>query len=84
MISKWLFEALKQFEKMPNALRQALLLTDGENDDSDEEQLNDVLQGCEGVFQCDCRGVGTNWQVKQLQKYPQNYWELPTLSPMRQ
>ncbi|MDF5733951.1 MAG: VWA domain-containing protein [Rhizonema sp. PD38] len=68
VISKWLFEALKQFEKMPNALRQALLLTDGQNDDSDEKQLNDVLQGCEGVFQCDCRGVGTNWQVKQLQK----------------
>ncbi len=67
VISKWLFEALKQFEKMPNALRQALLLTDGQNDDSDEKHLNDVLQACEGLFQCDCRGVGTDWQVKQLQ-----------------
>ncbi|MBR8839879.1 MAG: VWA domain-containing protein [Stigonema ocellatum SAG 48.90 = DSM 106950] len=68
VISKWLFEALKQFERMPNAVRQALLLTDGQNDDSDEKQLNAVLRGCEGVFQCDCRGVGTNWQVKQLQE----------------
>ena len=67
VISKWLFEALKQFEKMPNALRQGLLLTDGQNDDSDEKQLNQVLQACEGVFQCDCRGVGTDWRVKQLQ-----------------
>ncbi len=66
IISKWLFEALKQFEKMPNALRQALLLTDGQNDDSDEHQLEKVLSSCEGVFQCDCRGVGTDWRVKQL------------------
>ena len=68
VISKWLFEALKQFEKMPHALRQGLLLTDGQNDDSDEKQLNQVLQACEGVFQCDCRGVGTDWRVKQLQQ----------------
>jgi uncharacterized protein YegL len=67
VISRWLFEALKEFEKMPNALRQALLLTDGQNDGSDEKQLDEVLQACEGVFQCDCRGVGTDWQVKQLQ-----------------
>ncbi|MBD2777411.1 vWA domain-containing protein [Iningainema tapete] len=67
VISKWLFEALKQFETMPNALRQALLLTDGQNDESDETQLLKVLQTCEGVFQCDCRGVGTDWRVKQLQ-----------------
>src|SRR5579883_827293 len=68
VISKWLFEALKQFQKMPNALRQALLLTDGQNDESDEKQLKEVLQACEGVFQCDCRGVGTGWRVKQLQQ----------------
>jgi uncharacterized protein YegL len=68
VMSRWLFEALKQFETMPNALRQALLLTDGQNDDSDEKQLESVLKSCEGVFQCDCRGVGTDWRVKQLQK----------------
>ena len=68
VISKWLFEALKQFEKMPHALRQGLLLTDGQNDDSDEKQLNQVLQACEGVFQCDCRGVGTDLRVKKLQQ----------------
>ncbi len=67
VISKWLSEALQQFQKLPNAVRQALLLTDGQNDDSDENRLKKVLQECEGVFQCDCRGVGTDWQVKQLQ-----------------
>jgi uncharacterized protein YegL len=68
VISRWLSEALKQFQKMPNALRQALLLTDGQNDDSDEYSLEVVLKSCEGVFQCDCRGVGTDWRVKQLQE----------------
>ncbi|AFZ25432.1 uncharacterized protein containing a von Willebrand factor type A (vWA) domain [Cylindrospermum stagnale PCC 7417] len=67
LMSTWLTEGLTQFKKMPNAVRQALLLTDGQNDDSDEQQLNQVLQQCEGVFQCDCRGVGTDWRVAQLQ-----------------
>ncbi len=67
-ISTWLSEALQQFKIMPNAVRQALLLTDGQNDQSDERQLNRVLEMCEGVFQCDCRGVGTDWRVKQLQQ----------------
>lgn len=68
VISTWLTEALQQFQKMPNAVRQALLLTDGQNDASDENHLQTVLQACEGVFQCDCRGVGTDWRVKQLQQ----------------
>ena len=68
VISTWLSEALIQFKKMPNAIRQALLLTDGQNDDSDERRLTAVLEQCEGVFQCDCRGVGTDWRVKQLQQ----------------
>ena len=72
VISTWLAEALEQFKKMPNAVRQALLLTDGQNDSSDEQRLTTVLQLCEGVFQCDCRGVGTDWRVKQLQQISDN------------
>ena len=68
LMSTWLSQALEQFNKMPNAVRQALLLTDGQNDDSDESKLNKILEACEGVFQCDCRGVGTDWRVAQLQK----------------
>ncbi|BAY25813.1 von Willebrand factor type A domain-containing protein [Calothrix sp. NIES-2100] len=68
LMSTWLTEALAQFKKKPDAVRQALLLTDGMNDDSDEQALNKILQQCEGVFQCDCRGVGTDWRVAQLQK----------------
>lgn len=68
VISKWLSLALDQFKRMPHAIGQALLLTDGQNDDSDEERIKTVLDNCEGVFQCDCRGVGTDWRVKQLQQ----------------
>ncbi|MEH2064742.1 MAG: VWA domain-containing protein [Nostoc sp.] len=68
LMSTWLAEALKQFTKIPDAVRQALLLTDGQNDDSDEQQLKKVLQMCEGIFQCDCRGVGTDWRVAQLRE----------------
>jgi von Willebrand factor type A C-terminal domain/von Willebrand factor type A domain len=66
-ISTWLEAAYQQFQLMPNAIRQALLLTDGQNDFGDAEDLETRLKACEGVFQCDCRGVGTDWQVKQLQ-----------------
>jgi len=68
LMSTWLAESLTQFRKMPNAVRQALLLTDGQNDDSDEQKLKTILQQCEGVFQCDCRGVGTDWRVVQLKQ----------------
>src|SRR5579871_863275 len=60
--------ARDQFQLVPDAIHYALFLTDGKNDDHDELELDRVLQGCEGVFQCDCRGVGTDWQPKQLQK----------------
>lgn len=60
--------ARRQFATMPGAIHQALFLTDGKNNDDDEKHLDQVLADCEGVFQCDCRGVGTDWQVKQLQK----------------
>jgi uncharacterized protein YegL len=68
VISSWLNTALGEFNKMPYAICQALLLTDGQNDPSDEQDLERVLAASEGKFQCDCRGVGTDWQVSQLQK----------------
>lgn len=60
--------ALNEFARMPSAIHYALFLTDGKNDVPDETDLNAALTRCEGVFQCDCRGVGTDWQPKQLQK----------------
>lgn len=67
-ISAWLQAALHQFNSQPGALKQALLLTDGQNDEMDALPLEKALASCEGVFQCDCRGVGTDWKVDQLRK----------------
>lgn len=68
MISEWLKMALQQFRGMPGGIRQAVLLTDGQNDETDAAKLNEMLQMCEGAFQCDCRGVGTDWVVGQLRQ----------------
>jgi hypothetical protein len=67
-ISWWLRAALDQFRAAPGGIRQALLLTDGQNDLNDSQPLDEALAQCEGVFQCDCRGVGTDWQVDQLRR----------------
>jgi hypothetical protein len=67
-ISVWLQAALEQFRTMPGAVRQALLLTDGQNEKEDAQALEDALAACEGQFQCDCRGVGTDWEVEQLRR----------------
>src|SRR5581483_3215053 len=44
------------------------LLTDGENKHETPEELDAVLASVEGEFQCDCRGVGADWQVGELRR----------------
>ncbi len=65
-ISRWLTTASQEFRKFPNAIKQALLLTDGQNDHNDDTPLSLAMNEAEGLFQCDCRGVGTDWRVGQL------------------
>ncbi|HVW85079.1 MAG TPA: VWA domain-containing protein [Bryobacteraceae bacterium] len=67
-ISTWLGKALAQFSAVPNSIRQAILLTDGENEKEDEAHLDAMLAACEGAFQCECRGVGADWKVAELRK----------------
>ena len=43
--------------------RHAILLTDGDNQHETPEQLDAAIEGARGQFQCDCRGVGSDWQV---------------------
>ena len=49
-------------------IRHAILLTDGKNESEDPAVFEESLRGAEGVFQCDCRGVGADWDVKELQQ----------------
>ncbi len=65
-IGEWLGLARQVFAAHPAALRHAILLTDGKNQHETPEQLAAALGQCEGVFSCDCRGVGTDWEVREL------------------
>jgi len=52
----------------PATLRHAILLTDGRNQHETPAELQQAISQCEGVFSCDCRGVGTDWEVSELRK----------------
>jgi von Willebrand factor type A C-terminal domain/von Willebrand factor type A domain len=67
-IGQWLRLAHKIFQTSPATLRHAILLTDGKNQHETAEQLAEAISLCEGVFHCDCRGVGTDWEVGELRK----------------
>jgi von Willebrand factor type A C-terminal domain/von Willebrand factor type A domain len=67
-IGRWLRLARQIFESSPATLRHAILLTDGKNQHETAEELAAAISACEGVFRCDCRGVGTDWQVAEVRK----------------
>ena len=66
-IGPWLRLAHHLFTGSPAALRHAILLTDGKNGEM-PGQLDQAIALCAGVFTCDCRGVGTGWNVRELRK----------------
>jgi hypothetical protein len=49
-------------------IRHAILLTDGRDEHESPEALSAALDAAVGVFQCDCRGVGTDWEVEELRQ----------------
>jgi von Willebrand factor type A C-terminal domain/von Willebrand factor type A domain len=67
-IGQWLRLANTMFSTHPAELRHAILLTDGQNAHETPEQLGEAIALCEGVFSCDCRGVGTDWEVSELRR----------------
>ena len=64
-MSTWLGLARQLFAANPTGLQHAILLTDGENRE-EPGQLEQELAQCRGLFQVDCRGVGTDWSVDEL------------------
>ncbi|MCO1657483.1 vWA domain-containing protein [Pseudonocardia humida] len=66
-IGVWLTLARRIAERHPGAVRHAILLTDGQNGEP-PEVLERVLAECAGGFVCDCRGVGTDWDVEELRR----------------
>ncbi|MGH3899311.1 MAG: vWA domain-containing protein [Pseudonocardiaceae bacterium] len=65
-IGAWLRLADQLLSERPQAIRHAILLTDGRNEHELPEQLQAALRDCAGQFSCDCRGVGTDWSVAEL------------------
>ncbi|WP_037558752.1 VWA domain-containing protein [Spirillospora albida] len=66
-IGSWLRLADELFGDR-DGIRHAILLTDGKNQHESAEELDAVLFRCGGRFVCDCRGVGTDWEVAELRK----------------
>jgi hypothetical protein len=67
-IGQWLQLARQMFTTQPAGLRHAILLTDGKNQHETQAQLARAIELCDGVFSCDCRGVGTDWEVGELRR----------------
>jgi von Willebrand factor type A C-terminal domain/von Willebrand factor type A domain len=65
-IGQWLRTAGQAFQHSPATQRHAILLTDGQNQGETPEVLAAAVQEVSGVFQCDCRGVGDDWDVAEL------------------
>jgi hypothetical protein len=67
-IGQWLRLAESLFSDDPGAIRHAILLTDGRNEHETPEDLAAAIADCSDRFQCDCRGVGTDWDVDELRR----------------
>ena len=67
-IGQWLRLARELFAAREDTLRHAILLTDGQNEHESAAELDAAIELCVGVFSCDCRGVGTDWDVDELRK----------------
>lgn len=80
-MSTGLRAARSVFERAPNAIRQAVFLTDGKNEGEKPQAVLEELSRCEGVFECDCWGVGTDWQVGEVQTIAQHLLGKASLIP---
>lgn len=65
-IGTWLGLADRLLASADVAIRHGILLTDGRNEHESPEDLKAALDACAGRFTCDARGVGTDWEVKEV------------------
>jgi hypothetical protein len=65
-MGRWLTLANRLMSEYPNAIRHALLFTDGKNEHETPGQLGDVLAACAGRFACDARGIGVDWEPAEV------------------
>ncbi|MFE9607267.1 VWA domain-containing protein [Streptomyces sp. NPDC006012] len=65
-IGTWLRLADRLLSTADVAIRHGILLTDGRNEHETPQDLTAALDSCAGRFTCDARGVGTDWEVKEV------------------
>ncbi|MEE1774179.1 VWA domain-containing protein [Streptomyces sp. JV185] len=65
-IGTWLRLADRLLGAADVDIRHGILLTDGRNEHEAPEDLRAALESCAGRFTCDARGVGTDWEVKEV------------------
>ncbi|TJZ55857.1 VWA domain-containing protein [Streptomyces piniterrae] len=65
-IGTWLRLTDRLLSATDLAIRHGILLTDGRNEHESPQDLRAALDACFGSFTCDARGVGTDWEVKEV------------------
>ena len=67
-IGSWLLAAAHLVDQAPGALAHVTLLTDGKNESESDAELDEAIAHCMGRFECDARGLGTDWEVDELRR----------------
>jgi hypothetical protein len=67
-IGRWLLATLGLLQESGADQRHAILLTDGKIEGEEPYVLGQALDLCQGQFQCDARGIGTDWVVDELRR----------------
>ncbi len=71
-MGNWLNLAKALFDSIGHlAQKHAILLTDGENHNETQQQLDMAIRNCVSQFQVDCRGVGVDWKVSEIRTIAQ-------------
>jgi von Willebrand factor type A domain len=67
-IGRWLGLAGTLLAAHPDAIRHAILLTDGRDEHETADDLAVAVANCAGLFSCDCRGIGDDWSAPELRR----------------
>ncbi|WP_420031946.1 VWA domain-containing protein [Streptomyces sp. cg28] len=71
-IGSWLECARRLFDAAAvDGVRHAVLYTDGKDEHETREQLDAVLDSCTDRFVCDVRGLGGDWEYRELHRVAQ-------------
>jgi Ca-activated chloride channel family protein len=67
-MSTWIRKADELLAGESDVVRHAVLYTDGINESETQDELDSALRACRDRFVCDVRGVGTDWDHRQLRQ----------------